>query len=124
LKTPKTVLLLIGFALGLIIDIFYDSLGVHASACVFTAFIRPLLLQLIEPRGGYPINVSPTKFHFGTRWFLLYSGIALFLHLLFYFSIEVFTFVYFLEIWLKTIFSFIFSFLTVLLYIFLLNPKD
>lgn len=123
LRISRPLLLLIGFVLGLTIDVFYDSLGVHAAASVFTAFIRPILLKFMEPRGGYPVNASPTKHNFGANWFLLYSGILLFAHLLFYFSIEVFTFIYFFEIWLKTIFSFIFSFTLMILLVFLFNPK-
>lgn len=123
LKTSKPLLLLLGLLLGLSVDLFYDSLGVHAAAAVFTAFIRPYLLKAMEPRGGYPVNASPTKYYFSSNWFMLYAGILLFGHLLFYFSVEVFTFVYFFDIWLKTIFSFIFSFLTMMVIVILFNPK-
>lgn len=125
IKTPHVLLLIIGFFMGLTVDLFYDSIGVHMSATVFLAFIRPYILKLIEPRGGYPTQeMGPTKYHFGTNWFLTYSGIALFLFLLFYFSVEVFTYVYAFEIFLKTVFSFVVSFICILLYVFLFNPKD
>ncbi len=39
LKTPRIALVFIGFLLGLTVDLFYGSLGVHASACLFIAFI-------------------------------------------------------------------------------------
>ena len=123
LRTSRPALLFIGFILGITVDIFYDSMGVHAAASVFTAYIRPILLKFLEPRGGFPVNASPTKHAFGSNWFLLYSGILLLAHLLFYFSVEVFTFVYFFEILLKTIFSFIFSFIVMVLTVFLFNPK-
>lgn len=124
LRIPHSLLVVIGFATGLTLDFFYTSLGVHASASVFIAFARPYLLKLIEPRGGYPVNVSPVKFHFGANWFMLYSAVMLFLYLGIYFCADVFTFVYTGEILLKILFSFIFSFPVVLLYIFLFNPKE
>ncbi len=124
-RTPRVPVLFIGFLIGIIVDLFYDSPGVHASACVFLAFIRPYLLKMIEPRGGYPTqDLGPTKRQFGTNWFLIYTAMGLAAHLLVYFSVEVFTFVFFFEILLKVIFSFIVSYICILLYIFLLNPKD
>lgn len=123
MKMPRVTLLLVSFVLGLVMDLFYDSLGVHASACVFTAFMRPFVLQFLEPRGGYPVNANPTLRDFDASWFMQYSGALLFLHLLFYFSVEVFSFDFLGEILLKTVVSFILSFLSILLFVFLFNPK-
>lgn len=124
-RTPRIALILIGFFIGLLVDLFYDSPGVHASASVFLAFCRPYLLKTIEPRGGYPTQeMGPTRHHFGTNWFVTYVGIGMFIHLFIYFSLEVFTYVYFLEIILKTICSFIVSYICIVLYMLLVNPKD
>lgn len=41
---PHSVDMLIGAAVGIIMDIFCNSLGVHTSACVLVMFIRPYLL--------------------------------------------------------------------------------
>lgn len=124
-RTPRVPLLLIGFLTGIIVDLFYDSPGVHASACVFLAFIRPYILKVLEPRGGYPTQeAGPTRRQFGTNWFLTYSAMGLFVHFIVYFIAEVFTFVFFFEILLKVFFSFIVSYISILLYIFLWNPKD
>lgn len=125
IRTPKVALMLISFALGLLIDMFYDSPGVHASASVFIAFVRPSILKLLEPRGGYPTQeASPTRYHFGTNWFFTYSGLMLGLYLLVYFIAEVFTYVYFFEIILKTICSFLVSYICIVIYFFMINPKD
>ncbi len=124
MKTSKSLLLIISCILGLVIDLFYESPGVHMSACVFIAFLRPWLLKSMEPRGGYPVNSSPTAHDFGMVWFMQYSGILLFLFLFFYFSVEVFTYTRFIEILLKTVSSFVVSFLAILLYITIFNPRD
>ena len=124
MKTNRALLLVLGFFIGLMIDMFYDSAGLHASACVFIAFMRPVVLKFLEPRGGYPVNANPTLRDFGSAWFLRYSAIMLGLFLLFYFSVEVFTFVYIGEILLKVVVSFALSFMAILMYIFLFNPKE
>lgn len=123
LRISKPVLLLIGFAIGLTVDLFYDSLGVHASASVFLAYIRPYILNIFEPRGGFSVNISPTKHSLGIYWFIRYAAAMLLIHLVFYFSMEVFTLVYLKEIILRTLFSFIFSFAFIMLYKLLFNPK-
>ena len=41
----KWVEMIIGFAVGLIMDIWHSSMGVHIAACVAIAFLRPILLS-------------------------------------------------------------------------------
>ncbi len=42
---PRWVELLIGFGTGFIIDIFSNTLGIHAAACTLVSFLRPILIQ-------------------------------------------------------------------------------
>ena len=44
---PHNVDMLIGAAVGLIMDLFCNSLGVHMAACILIMFIRPYLLGSI-----------------------------------------------------------------------------
>jgi len=122
-KMSRLSLVLLGFVVGLAVDLFYSSLGVHASACVFMMFMRPYIMQVLEPRGGYSVNDTPTPSSFGLNWFIRYSAIMLGLFLIFYFSVEVFTFAMFGQILLKAVSSFLLSFLVVFSYIMLFNPK-
>jgi len=123
IQTPKWLLVVGGFLVGLGVDWFYDSPGVHASAATFVAFIRPIVLTYIEPRGGYNRVPIPSKFHLGLNWFVTYASVMLFAYLLFYFSMEVFTPSLIGTIVVKTVFSFILSILLVLLYMFIFDPK-
>ena len=123
MKTSRIALVFTGFATGIIIDLFYDSLGVHASAALFMAFIRPYVLLLFEPRGGYSANTDPNPRGFGMTTFLQYAAVMLIAHLLFYFSVEVFTFAHTGQILLKTISSFVLSYASIVLYVFLFNPR-
>ena len=124
IRIPHPLLVFLGFLIGFTVDMFYDSLGVHASASVFIAFIRPSVLKALEPRGGYNINESPTKFRLGFNWFFTYACILMFLHLLFYFSMEIFTPVYLGEIIMRSTFSFIVSMIFVIIYQFIFNPRE
>ena len=123
LKTPKITLVLIGFGVGLLIDASYNSPGVHAAACLVTAIIRPLVLAIYEPREGYNVSHSLTVNSYGTIWFLKYAGTLLFIHLLTYFILEIFTPTYILEIIGRTIATFIFSLFLMMMYMILAQPK-
>ncbi len=123
IKTSRMALVLIGFVVGISVDLFYSSLGVHASACVFLGFIRPYVMNLLEPRGGYSAKDVLTPGNFGLNWFVRYCAILLLLFLIFYFSMEVFTFTMIGQIILKVLSSFVLSFLAIFSYIILFNPK-
>jgi hypothetical protein len=111
------------FVLGIAVDMFYDSPGLHASALVLLAYIRKYILKFLEPVDGYSIESTPTIRKYGFNWFLIYSSLLMFIHLFVFFSLEAFSFVYFFDIILKTIFSFIFSQIIIIVYVLILNPK-
>ena len=123
IKTKRFSLLLMAFFIGIVIDMFYDSPGLHASALVFMAYMRRYILKFLEPVEGYNVDATPTIYSFGLDWFLIYSSVLLFLYLFSYFALEAFSFQYISEIMLKTIFSFIFSEIIIVLYVAILNPK-
>lgn len=115
-KTPKILLLFIGLFLGLFLDSFYDTPGIHAAACVATAFFRPYLLDLLIPRGGYNVNQNLVPANYGYTWYLKYAGILVLVHLLIYFCLLLFSPVYILQIMSRTLASFIFSMLFIYVY--------
>lgn len=79
-------LMLVGFAMGIAIDAFYDSLGLHAFACVAVMYVRNYWLSAITPQGGYDSNDTPSIGSHGMQWFLVYTIPLVFLHhaILFY----------------------------------------
>lgn len=123
LNVPQPLLMGIAFVLGLAIDGFYDSPGVHAMACVFTAYVRTYLLSLVEPFEGYGNNVYPTIDGLGLPWFLTYVSLGLGVHVLVYFGVEAFSFVFLFEILMNSIFSLIGSLAIVMLAMLIFNPK-
>ena len=74
------VLMIIAFFGGLLIDIFYDTLGIHAAACVLIAFLRPYWTKTVPPRGGYEMGMRPTIKVMGAGWFLTFTLPLIFIH--------------------------------------------
>ena len=58
---------------GLTIDLFYQTIGIHAAAGVLIMFIKPYWQHLNVPRSGYEVNQLPLIKNYGLSWFLGYS---------------------------------------------------
>lgn len=81
--------------LGFIIDVFYDTYGMHASASIFMVFIRFYFIPLILPRDGFDENSSVTVKNIGLLKYLLYLFVLAFIYHLWFFMVEKFSFVSF-----------------------------
>jgi hypothetical protein len=123
-RTPRELQFLLAFGIGLIVDISMQSPGLHAGASVFTIAVRPIILRLFEPRGGYDKLHSPTLQRFKWPWFASFISILSFVHILFYFSMEVFTPLFLGAILIKTLLSWFVSTLFIFLIVIILNPLD
>jgi rod shape-determining protein MreD len=110
-ETPGIVLLLASFALGLSVDLFYDTQGMHASACTLMGFARMHYLKLIAPREGYDVLMKPTIHHMGAPWFLSYALLLIFAHHFLFFTMEVFSFRSFFSTLLRSMSSTAITFL-------------
>ena len=91
IETPSWLILLIGAILGLSVDLFTHTLGIHMTSTVFLAFIRPILLRYIAPREGYEFNTTASIRDMGVGWYLSYAAILILLHHTFLFFVEAFT---------------------------------
>ncbi len=91
-ETPKNLLLILAFILGLSVDLFTGSIGLNAGATVFMAFLRPLSLRTIRTRRDYKAGIMPGINDLGYSWFISYTLVLLFAHQLFYFTFETFSF--------------------------------
>ena len=114
-EIPGWLLLLLGFVLGLSVDIFTNTIGVHASATVFISFLRPYVLGFIAPRDGYESGSAPNPSYFGFLWFLKYALVLTVAHHAFLFFVEAFSFVGALETIGKTIGSTLFTIVLIML---------
>jgi rod shape-determining protein MreD len=107
-------LMLLGFLLGLTIDSFAGTWGMHTLATTLLAFLRPQLLKIIAPREGYESGSAPRLFYYGLPWFLRYTVFLVFAHHLALFYTEVFRFSDFFHTFLRVIISSIFSTLLII----------
>ena len=123
IRMARHYVILLGFAIGLIIDMFYDTVGVHAFALTAAAYARGLLLNYLEPRGGYTTMMTPTRHSMGLNWLLIFTSISYFIFTFIYFTVEIFTFVYLGLILLKSLLTFLLSMFVVMGYHLLFNPR-
>ena len=122
-ETPKWSLLLIGFVLGITIDMFDNTIGLHAAACVLVAYVRPGVLKLFSPRDGYEAGTQPTIQYLGVPWFLSYAGILVVLHHITLFFLEAFRFSEFFSTLLRAITSSVATLLLIVVIQYLFNRK-
>ena len=102
---PISYLLTISFFLGFFIDIFSNTYGLHASAAVLFAYIRPLVFSSLAQRDNYDPLKEPSLFDMGHKWFLSAFSTCLFLHHFWFFILEIFTFSEFTKILSNTFLS-------------------
>lgn len=88
---PNGLLFLLAFFTGLTIDVFYDTLGLHALACSVMAFVRIIFISVTVQRDGFDNEPEPRLGIMGFRWFVFYAIILAFFHHLLLFSFEAFS---------------------------------
>ena len=99
------LLLFIGFGYGLLVDVFFDSPGLHAASCTLLAYMRPQVISFITPSGGYDEH-TPISIHIlGPRWIISYALLLIGIHHFLLFFLEAYTFQNFFTTLLKIVFS-------------------
>lgn len=104
-ETPGWLLLILGFLLGIAIDLFSDTMGMHTVSTTLMAFMRPFVLNIIAPRDGYETGSNPRISHYGFAWFFKYAAILVTIHHFILFYIEIFQFGGFFSTLLRVILS-------------------
>jgi hypothetical protein len=116
IDTPKLLMMLIGMGTGLIIDIFYDTLGIHTAACVLIAFMRPHIINILTPRGGYDTGSEISLSSLGFQWVITYSTLLILIHHLALFFLESWGFHIFFFTLFKAFCSTLFTLIVFLLF--------
>ena len=126
LETPPLILLILGFVTGFIVDIFYNTLGIHSASCVLIAFIRPFVIKILTPGRGYEMGTNISINLLGLQWFSIYSGILIFIHHVMLFYIEIAGTRMFFFTLSKAICSTIFTFVVIVIiqYLFFYSKKS
>ena len=116
-------LLTLAFMMGLSVDFFMHTPGMHAAASVFLAFLRPGVIRLVGRKDDLEPMQYPNIRDSGTGWFLAYTIILVFLHHLFLFSLEVFRLSEILQILLKVLINTVLTSLIIMLIQFLFYSR-
>jgi len=104
-ETNSLLMMALGFIMGFAVDIFYDSMGLHALSCVFIMYVRNYWLAGLTPQGGYDANALPSVANNGVQWFSTYAFPLIFLHHILLFYTEAGGFDYFWHTLIKVIAS-------------------
>lgn len=106
-KSDRLLFIFLSFLLGLSVDIFSDSGGIHAAASVTLAFVRPVFLKSIF---GALYEHQTIKFNnIDTSQKLIYIALTTAVHHFIMFALEVFNISKVILIFQKTLFSSIFT---------------
>ncbi len=108
--------------LGLFVDIFSDSGGVHAAACVTIAFVRPTVLKFAFGMMYEHQSIKFSNTEFGNR--VIYFSILIFIHHFIMFTMEIFNISNIILILQKTLFSSIFTIILCVLISILFSNKQ
>jgi len=90
-RIPRWFSLILAFAAGLSIDIFSNTIGMHAFAAVFIAFIRNGIISLFTSleEGNNP---TPSFHTFGVSAYIKYTVLMVLIYHAVLFSLESFSF--------------------------------
>ena len=120
-KNNRLSIIFLSFLIGLTIDLFSDTGGIHAAACVFVAYIRPLLLKFSF---GMIYDHQTIKFNsveFGEK--LTYLTLLTLIHHFVLFYLELFSASKIILVLQKTLFSSIFTILLILIITIIFSRK-
>lgn len=116
IETDRVLLLFYAAFIGFLVDLFYDSMGIHIGAAVLMMFVRKWVIDWLKPSGGYEVGEVPKIWTQGVTWYISYVFVLCFVHHFMVFKIESSSFSFFTEILPKLLMSVSFTFLVLLLF--------
>lgn len=122
-ETGAGWVMILGLISGLAMDMFSDTIGMHASACVFMAFIRPAAIRLLIPKDDFDSFPQPTLKELGFNRLFTYTLILAFAHHAFLFYVEVFHFTRFFSTLFRSIASTLLTVTIIMLIQYLFSSK-
>jgi rod shape-determining protein MreD len=118
-NTPVSAVLLIAFLVGLAVDLFYNTAGMHASASLLLAYLRSYIIKVLFPTKGLDTELVISLDGMGMERFIRYIVILTFVHHVYLFFLEAGSLNYFLNTSLKVVASVLFtSIVTFLLHVY------
>ena len=123
IRFDKSLFLFCSFLLGLGLDVFFNSGGVHAAACTVIAYARPLVLRFSFGRNYEHQSIKLSKVSQSAR--IAYVSILVVIHHIVLFTLETFNFEFFLFTLKSILFSSLYTvFMCLLLVALFKNRKE
>ena len=91
-ETPNWLLFILAFLMGITVDVFNDTVGLHATACSILVLVRILFISITVQKDNYDSDPEPSLSIMGFRWFFFYALILTLIHHFFLLNFEVFKF--------------------------------
>lgn len=112
-RMPRWLVLILGFILGIVIDTFSNTLGMHTFSTVLIAYARSYIIQLFTSidEGNNPV---PSFYSFGVGAYVKYVISLVLIHHISLFIIEAFNFTSIWIVILKALLSSVISILLIL----------
>ena len=111
IHTNRISLIFTGFFLGLVIDAFSNTWGIHAMATTLVAFLRPYIFSIVSTQEELD-KVMPRFRTMGVNY-VKYIVLMVFIHHLSLFTLEAFSFQYFGVVVFKTLVSLVITILLI-----------
>lgn len=119
----KSQLLLLAFLIGITIDFFGNTLGLHAAATVLIAFARPAVINLFFSNIEFNAKEEPGLQRLKLAGFFRYVFVLVFIHNFTLFMLEIFSFSDFLYTLYRIMLNTLFTILLIFISIFLFSKK-
>ena len=122
IKGDRAVFLITAFFLGLIVDVFSDTLALHALATLTAAFIRPLIMRFC-----FGVNYEFQNFSFKNTTKvqrLTFLGLLVLVHHLVFFFLEILSLSHILLILKKIVTTSLVTFFLCAMFSSLFSPKS
>jgi len=120
-KNNRITIITLSFFLGLSIDLFLDTGGIHGASCVFIAYARPIILKFCFGTIYEHQTIKFENVEFGSK--LTYFTLMTVIHHFILFSLELFNMSKIILILQKTLFSSIFTILLCMLVTIIFSRK-
>lgn len=124
LETPRVLLLIAAFFMGLSIDYFSNTIGINIAACVLIAYLRPGLIKTLSQKTELDSGIKIGIRDLGFRWFFTYTTVLVVIHHLVLFYLETFRFNEFFDTLKRSLLSALFTIAIIIIGQYLLyRPK-
>ena len=91
-QMPKWQVVLIGFAMGMSVDLFTGVIGQHAAATVLIAFLRMPIITIIPTHIKFEEHLRPILWDMHFPWYFQYSVYLTLIHHIVFFFLDAMTF--------------------------------